>query len=66
MSEIELEIGGVLKIGDAVLTIVEIEGEEVTFRIDQTESHEDMVVSLSQNAFLAEGDMRLTRTALPR
>ena len=51
MSEIELEIGGVLLIGDYTLTVVDIEHDDVTFKIDQSDSGEEMLVTLSQDSF---------------
>ena len=38
MSEIELEIGDVLQIGNRLLTVVDIESGEVFFRIEETRS----------------------------
>ena len=35
--EIELGIGDVVQIGDAIYTVIDIEGGEVTFRIDSPE-----------------------------
>ena len=32
--EIELSVGDVLQIGDHIVTIVDIDGQEVSFRID--------------------------------
>ena len=49
MSEIELEIGEVLKIGETVLTVVDVEDEDVTFKIDQSDSGEEMLVTISQD-----------------
>lgn len=51
MSEIELEIGDVLLIGDFTLTVVDIDHEDVTFKIDQSESGEETLVTLSQDVF---------------
>lgn len=48
MSEIELEIGEVLLIGDFTLTVVDIDHEDVTFKIDQSDSDDDLLVTLSQ------------------
>ncbi|MBD3672124.1 MAG: hypothetical protein HUJ26_01245 [Planctomycetaceae bacterium] len=48
MSEIELEIGEVLMIGETILTVVDIEDGDVTFKIDQDDSDGDVVVSISQ------------------
>ena len=48
MSEIELEIGEVLLIGAITLTVVDIDCGDVTFRIDQSEFGEEMMVTLSQ------------------
>lgn len=51
MSEIELEIGGVLLMGEFTLTVVDIDCDDVTFKIDQSDSDEDMLVTLSQEMF---------------
>ena len=48
MSEIVLEIGEVLLIGAITLTVVDIDCNDVTFRIDQSEFGEEMMVTLSQ------------------
>ena len=48
MSEIELEIGGVLRIGEYALTIVDIDRDDVIFKIDQADSDEEVLVTLSQ------------------
>lgn len=49
MSKIELEIGEVLVIGETVLTVVDVEDEDVTFKIDQSDSGEEMLVTISQD-----------------
>jgi len=36
--EIELSVGDTLQIGDCVVTVVDIDGDEVSFRVDQAES----------------------------
>lgn len=51
MSEIVLEIGEVLLIGEFSLTVVDIDRDDVTFKIDQSESDEEMLVTLSQEMF---------------
>ena len=49
MSEIELEIGEVLLVGDLTLTIVDIDHDDVTFKIDQSDSDEQTLVTLSRD-----------------
>lgn len=51
MSEIELEIGEVLMIGETLLTVVGIEDEDVTFKIDQSDSDLEMLVTISQDEY---------------
>lgn len=46
--EIDLEIGGVLQIDDYVLTVVEIEGDEVVFRLTQPENEAGHLVRISR------------------
>lgn len=33
--EMELSVGDIVQIGDYVVTVIEIEGEDVSFRIDE-------------------------------
>lgn len=51
--EIDLEIGGVLQLDDYLLTVVEIEGDEVVFRLTQPEGDCEELV-------------RIARTSVPR
>jgi len=51
VSEIELEIGEVLMIGETLLTVVDIEDEDVTFKIDQSDSDLEMLVTISQDEY---------------
>jgi len=51
VSEIELEIGEVLLIGDITLTVVDIDHDDVTVKIDHSQSGEEMLVTLSQELF---------------
>ncbi len=46
--EIDLEIGGVLQIDDYLLTVVEIEGDEVVFRLTQPENEAGHLVRISR------------------
>lgn len=39
--ELELAVGDVLQIGETTVTVIDIENGEVTFRIDDHESHGD-------------------------
>jgi hypothetical protein len=34
--ELELTVGDILQVGDTTITVIEIEGGEVTFRIDNS------------------------------
>ena len=49
MFEIELEVGSVLMIGEAVLTVVDIEEEDVTFKIDSSDRDEEMSLTISHD-----------------
>jgi hypothetical protein len=60
VSEIELEIGEVLLIGDFTLTVVDIDRDDVTFKIDQSESGEEMLVTLSQEMFAEAQELEST------
>jgi hypothetical protein len=51
VSEIELEIGEVLLIGEITLTVVDIDRDDVTVTIHQSQSGEEMLVTLSQDLF---------------
>jgi hypothetical protein len=41
--ELELSIGDVLQVGDCTVTVIDIEGSEVSFRVDSQESEEMFV-----------------------
>lgn len=51
--EVDLEVGEVLIIDDYHLTVLEIEDEEVTLRLDQPDAEDEALI-------------RIARTALPR
>jgi hypothetical protein len=63
--EIELEVGSVLMIGETVLTIVDIEEDDVTFKVDSTDGNEDLMVTISQDS-LQENDSLSSFSLLPR
>ncbi len=65
MFEIELEVGSVLMIGETVLTIVDIEEDDVTFKVDSTDGNEDLMVTISQDS-LQENDSLSSFSLLPR
>ena len=39
--ELDLAVGDVLQLGDKTVTVIDIDQGEVTFRIDDGESHDD-------------------------
>ena len=39
--EVDLAVGDVLHIGEAILTVIDIEKDEVSFRVDNDESSND-------------------------
>lgn len=43
--EMELAVGDVLQIGEKILTVVDIDQGEVTFRLDDGEIHDDLHVN---------------------
>lgn len=47
-SDVELAIGDSVRVDDHILTVVDIQGEEITFRLDQAD---DTDASLSATAF---------------
>jgi hypothetical protein len=47
--ELELSVGDTVQIGDTLVTVVDIDGDEVTFRVDSLET-EDCVVSLRETS----------------
>jgi hypothetical protein len=49
----ELSVGDVLQIGDQLVTVVDIDGPDVTFRIDSLESQEAEVLEACAAAFPA-------------
>ncbi|MDB4638214.1 MAG: hypothetical protein P8M30_01590 [Planctomycetaceae bacterium] len=65
MFEIELEVGSVLMIGETALTIVDIEGDDVTFNIDSTDGDENLMVTISQES-LQNNNSSSSFPALPR
>jgi len=38
--ELELAVGDVLRVGDTTVTVIDIENDEITFRIDDADSHD--------------------------
>ena len=46
--EIELSIGDVLQIGDCSVTIIDIEGPQVSFRVDRDEAGEPAAERLEE------------------
>jgi hypothetical protein len=49
----ELSVGDVLQIGDQLVTVVDIDGPDVTFRIDPFESQEAELLETCAGAFPA-------------
>lgn len=48
--QVELTVGDVVRIGDTVITVVDIENGEITFRIDDADSSdEDLTNDQSDN-----------------
>jgi hypothetical protein len=47
--ELELSVGETLQIGDYLVTIIDIDGDEVSFRVDNLEP-DDLVVSLRETS----------------
>ena len=41
--ELELSVGDTVQIGDMLVTVVDIDGDEVSFRVDSVESEECVV-----------------------
>ena len=41
IQELNLTIGDVIQVGDVTVTVIDIDGDEVTFRVDGDESHDD-------------------------
>ena len=39
--DFDLTVGDILRVGDAVITVIDIDNGEVTFRIDEGELHDD-------------------------
>jgi len=63
--EIELEVGEVLMVGETVLTIVDIEEGDVTFKVSHTDGGEDLLVSISEDA-LKENSSDASFSTIPR
>jgi hypothetical protein len=43
--EFELSIGDVLHIGESQFTVIDIDGQEVSFRVDSGDNEEDQIVT---------------------
>ncbi len=41
IQEISLTVGDVIQLGDVTVTVIDIDGDEVTFRVDADELHLD-------------------------
>ena len=39
--ELELAVGDILRIGDTTVTVIDIENDEITFRIDDADLHDE-------------------------
>jgi hypothetical protein len=39
--DFDLTVGDILRVGDSVITVIDIDNGEVTFRIDEGEIHDD-------------------------
>ena len=39
--DFDLTVGDILRVGDTVITVIDIDNGEVTFRIDEGEIHDD-------------------------
>ena len=39
--ELDLSVGDVFHVGETTVTVIDIDGEEVTFRVDDASSHDD-------------------------
>ena len=65
MFEIELEVGEVLMVGETVLTIVDIEEGDVTFKVSHTDGGADLLVSISEDA-LKENNSDASFSTIPR
>ena len=56
IQEINLTIGEVIQVGDVTVTVIDIDGDEVTFRVDGIESHLDGL-----NDYAGESSLPLPR-----
>jgi hypothetical protein len=43
--ELDLNVGDILQVGDTTVTVIDIENGEVTFRIDDSDSHADNLLN---------------------
>lgn len=48
--EFDLNVGDILQVGDTTVTVIDIENGEVTFRIDEGDSHDDNLMNGSTDA----------------
>lgn len=48
--EIELSIGDVLQVGDCTVTVIDIDGPEVSFRVDSSEDSQGLVIQQLEQA----------------
>ena len=39
--DFDLTVGDILRVGDTIITVIDIDNGEVTFRIDEGELHDD-------------------------
>lgn len=48
--EFDLNVGDILHLGNTTVTVIDIENGEVTFRVDESDSHDDNLLNDSMDA----------------
>ncbi|MFO1022342.1 MAG: hypothetical protein U0903_16855 [Planctomycetales bacterium] len=55
-SEMELNVGDTILVGESLLTVVDVEGQEVVFRIEDISSHESIDLGGECSPWLTTGE----------
>lgn len=48
--EFDLNVGDILHLGNTTVTVIDIENGEVTFRVDESDPHDDNLLNDSMDA----------------